>query len=371
MKQLKVAILGQGRSGRDIHAANLQRLSLKDKYQIAAIVEPLAKRRERAEKEHGCVLYSDYTELFGHNSEIDLVVNATPSHFHVPVTLDLLKNGFNVLCEKPLARTAAEVDLLIEESKKNNKLLAIFQQSRFSESYKEVKRIIDSGILGRIVQISFHSSGFARRWDWQTLQENNAGSLYNTGPHPLDQVLRLLDYDGMPEIKCYMDRVNTYGDAPDYVKLTMTAPGKPVIDLEISSCNPYPKFQYSIQAEYGGLCGDGSRLDYKYYVRETAPVQRLTREPLEKPDGTPSYCNEKLEWVEKSWNINGDQANTGISSASYVPEKPPEDPAIEFYTMLYNHIVNGGPLEITPQQVRQQIAVIEECHRQNPMSRLS
>ena len=34
--------------------------------------------------------------------------------------------------------------------------------------------------------------------------------------------------------------------------------------------------------------------------------------------------------------------------------------------MLYNHVVKGEELEVTPEQVRQQIAVIEECHNQNP-----
>jgi len=97
MKILRTAILGQGRSGRDIHAANLRHL--KDKFEIAAIVEPLAKRQERAEQEYGCTIYSDYKELFGQADKIDLVVNAAPSHFHVPVTLDLLKNGFNVLAK--------------------------------------------------------------------------------------------------------------------------------------------------------------------------------------------------------------------------------------------------------------------------------
>lgn len=367
MKKLNVAILGQGRSGRDIHAANLSRDVLKDKYQIAAIVEPLAKRRERAEKEYGCTIYDDYTELFGKSSEIDLVVNATPSHFHVPVTLDLLNNGFNVLCEKPLAKKAEEVDLLIETAAKNNKLLAVFQQSRFIKAYQEIQRIINSGVLGRIIQISLQYNGFARRWDWQTLQEYNAGSLYNTGPHPVDQLLRLLDYDGMPDVKCYMNRVNTFGDAEDYVKLIMTAPGKPVMDMEVSSCNAYPKFMWNIQAQYGGLCGDNSRLDYKYYVRETAPPQKLTREPIEKPDGTPAYCTEKLEWVEKTWTPGDNNAD---SDSSYVPGAPPEDPTVDFYKMLYNHIVNNAALEVTPQQVRQQIAVMEECHRQNPMSRL-
>ena len=364
-KKIRTAILGQGRSGRDIHAAGLRDLC--EKYETAFIVDPLEKRRERAKKESGCVIYSDYRELFSHNSEIDLVINATPSHLHVPVTLDLLNHGFNVLCEKPLAKTAGEVDRLIEAAKKNNKILAVFQQSRYGRAYNEIKNIINSGVLGRIVQISLYYNGFSRRWDWQTLQEYNAGSMYNTGPHPVDQLLRLLDYEGMPDVKCYMDRVNTFGDAEDYVKIIMSAPGKPVIDLEISCCNPYSKFKYSVQAEYGGLCGDESQLEYKYYIQKTAPKQHLIREPLEHPDGTPAYCGENLEWVEKSWSANESEKNEG---SSYIPGKPAEEPTKSFYLMLYEHIINNCPLEITPEQVRQQIAVMEECHRQNPMSRL-
>lgn len=365
MKQLKVAILGQGRSGRDIHAATLGRMG--EKYKIEAIVEPLEKRRERAKKEYNCELYRDYTELLCKSGEIDLVVNAAPSHFHVPVTLHLLNAGFNVLCEKPLAKTAAEVDTLTDAAQKNNKVLAIFQQSRFLDAYREIKRIIDSGVLGRIIQMSFRYNGFARRWDWQTLQKYNAGSLYNTGPHPVDQIVTLLGYDAMPEVTCYMDRVNTFGDAEDYVKLIMKAPNKPVVDLEISSCDPYPKFTYSIQARYGGLSGDTSRLDYKYYIRETAPARKLTREPIEHPDGTPAYCGEKLEWVEKTWKIGGGTEN---ADSSYVPGAPPEDPAINFYLMLYEHMTNNAPLEVTPAQVRRQIEIMEECHRQNPMSEI-
>jgi hypothetical protein len=45
--------------------------------------------------------------------------------------------------------------------------------------------------------------------------------------------------------------------------------------------------------------------------------------------------------------------------------------ATTFYRRLYQSLAEGAPLAITPQQVRRQIAVIEECHRQNPLSRLS
>ena len=377
-KKLKIAILGQGRSGRDIHAENMRHERLKDKFQIAAIAEPLEKRRERAKNElggFGCEILSDYTELFGKagtgkpgEGGIDLVVNAAPSHLHAPITLDLLNHGFNVLCEKPFAKTAAEVDAMIGAAAKNGRVLTVFQQYRYFDAYKEIKRVVGSGVLGRIVQMSFQSSGFFRRWDWQTLQEYTAGSLYNTGPHMLDMLLQLIGFDGMPDVKCYMDRVNTFGDAPDYVKLIMSAPGKPVADLEISACNPYPKFQYSIQGEFGGLCGNDSHLDYRHYVRETAPERHLTRAPIEKPDGTPAYCSEELEWVEESWDRDSAAAKAG---AQNIPGAPGLEPTVSYYEMLYGHMVNGAPLEVTPQQVRQQIAVIEECHRQNPMSMLT
>ena len=122
---------------------------------------------------------------------MDLVVNAAPSKFHVPLTLQFLEAGFNVLCDKPLASRAADVDRLIAAAERSGKTLAIFQQSRYSPAFVQLRRVIDSGVLGDIVQISLVSSGFSRRYDWQTLTAEMGGNLLNTGPHVLDQALQL------------------------------------------------------------------------------------------------------------------------------------------------------------------------------------
>ncbi|NMA95198.1 MAG: Gfo/Idh/MocA family oxidoreductase [Clostridiales bacterium] len=355
MKRIRVAIIGQGRSGRDIHGKYL--IADKKQYKIVAVVDPLEDRRKRAIEEYGCDAYESYTELYGRD-DIDLVVNATLSHMHPPVTIDLLNNGFNVLCEKPMAAKVSEVDAMIEAAEKSGKLLAIFQQSRFAPYYRQVKKVVDSGVLGRIVQVSVAFNGFARRWDWQCVQDFYGGNLLNTGPHPLDQALRFLDYDGMPEVFCIMDRANTFGDAEDYVKLVMRAPDRPVIDLEISSCCAYPSFTYNVQGTNGGLNGSMEHIDWKYFKPEEAPKQKLIIEPLEHADGTPAYAREELKWYEESWDV------------------PKEDSSLfntisrGFYNMLYKSLTEGAPLEITLEQVRQQIAVIEECHRQNPLSKL-
>ena len=353
MKQLKIALIGQGRSGRDIHGRYL--LTAQDKYKVTYIAESISERRAKAEKEFGCTVVADYKELFG-KSDIDFIVNASFSHQHVPITLDLLDHGFNVLCEKPFAHTAAQVDQLIAKRNSSGKMLAVFQQSRFAPYFEQVKKVIASGVLGRIVQISVQFNGYARRWDWQTLQELGGGNLYNTGPHPVDQALNLLDYEGMPTVFCKMDRVNTWGDAEDYVKLILKAPDRPLIDVEISSCDAYPSFTYNVQGSKGGLKGDMKELKWRWFVPSESPEQKLIREPLHDKDWNPLYCRESINWHEDSWK--------GDDSAVFT------DAVGRIYDTVYDNLVNGKPLVVTAEQVRQQIAVMEEAHRQNPLSRL-
>jgi len=353
MKVLRVGIIGQGRSGRDIHAA--YQATDPKRFKIVAVADPLKDRCERAEREFGCQSTQDYRGLL-RRGDLDLIVNASPSHLHVPITRQALRAGINVLCEKPLARRAAEVDALIALARKHRRMLAVFQQSRFVPLFQKTQQVIRSGVLGRIVMIKMTSNGFSRRWDWQTLQSMNGGNLLNTGPHPLDQALMLFDPDlSMPEVWCRMDRTNTCGDADDHVKLMLTGKGLPTIDLEVSSCCAYPLYAFGVYGTRGGLTGTGNRLQWRYFDPREAPRQRLIREPLPGP----SYCNEKLPWIEEVW----DAPSMPKGLFHYLSQK--------FYDNLYRAMTQGAPLEVTLPQVRRQIAVIEQCHRQNPLSRLS
>lgn len=353
MKPLNIALIGYGRSGRNIHARYI--LTAPDKFKIAYTVEAMPDQRAIAEKELGCPVLGDYKELFG-KTGIDFVVHAGFSHHHFSNTLDLMGHGFNVLCEKPLAHTVAQVEELIARQKETGKMLAVFHQSRFAPYFEQVKKVIDSGVLGRIVQISAHYSSFLRRWDNQTLQEFGGGNLNNIGSHPLDQVLNLMDYRDNPTVFCKMDSVNTLGDAEDYVKLILTAPGKPIVDMEVSSCDAYPLFNYKIQGSSGGLKGDMKEIAWRWFDPAEAPRHELTREPLRDKDGNFVYCSEDLVWHEDSWKIPETAADTCATS--------------KLYDTVREHLLNGKPLAVTPEQARQQIWVKEEAHRQNPLLRL-
>ena len=103
MDRLNVAIIGQGRSGRDIHGRFFLSEN-NDKFRVVAAVDALEDRRERARQEYGCDVYADYHELFS-RKDIDLVVNSSFSQMHSDITIDLLEHGFNVVSEKPFAKT--------------------------------------------------------------------------------------------------------------------------------------------------------------------------------------------------------------------------------------------------------------------------
>ena len=356
MRKLRVAILGQGRSGRDIHGAHLLK---DDRFQVVAVVDPLPERRARACAEYGIGegdVFASHTALCGRN-DIDFVINATPSQFHQPIAIELLRCGFNVLQEKPIAGTAAQVRALESAIAETKRAYMIFLQSRYAPQFVKVREVVDSGVLGRLVCVKITTSGYNRRWDWQTLQENVAGSLYNTGPHPVGQALELMNnYDVMPNVFAHMDRVNTFGDAEDFVKLILTAPGSPMVDIEISCCDAFPAYTYAVQGDRGTLTADNSTIRWKYFKIDEAPEQHLIRTPIVNEKGLPAYCGERLTWYEDCWSV--DNITDNVFS----------DATRRLYDDVYAHLTDGKPLNVTVKQVAQQIAVMEIAHRQNPMS---
>lgn len=353
MKKLKVAIIGQGRSGRNIHGRHL--MVDQERFQITAVVEKIEERRQRAVKEFNCDVYNDYTELFGRD-DLDLIVNASFSDQHASITLDLLNHGFNVLVEKPVAKTPEEVQEMIDASEANNVMFAAFQQSRFAPYFIKICDIIDSGVLGRIIQIKGAFNGFARRWDWQCCQDKNGGGLMNTGPHLVDQALQLLNTpDIIPNIFCRMDRANTAGDANDYAKIIMTAPNRPLIDLEISSCDAYKSDTYIIQGTNGGLHGTPSSIEWRYFNNDEVKAKKLDRIPLSDDEGLPIYCSEELIWTNETWEGSDSVFTYSVR---------------RLYDTVYDNITKGTPLVVTPQQIKQQIAVMQICHQQNPLSQM-
>ena len=349
-KILNVAIIGQGRSGRDIHGGFFMTEAAKAHFRVAAVVEIDPQRRQRAFDTFGCDVYEDYRALFD-REDIDLVVNATPSHLHYPITLDLLKHKKNVLVEKPFSKYAMECEEMIRIAQENGVMLAVFQQSRFAPHYTRTKELIDSGVLGNIKQIHLNYSGYSRRWDWQCAQKCYGGALLNSGPHPMDMAVDLLALDTMPQVFSLMQQVNIAGDAEDYARVILTAPGKPLVDVEINPADKYSNYSIKVCGDRGTLCASATQVKWQYF--DEKPLPELVLKPMTKDDGvTPSYCSEKLQWHEACEEMAGTAFDIGTAG---------------LYADVYAHLVHGSPLKVRLEQVLQQIRIIELAHAQNPL----
>ena len=352
MKKLKVAIIGQGRSGRDIHGAFF-RSEANIYCDVVAVVELDEDRRNRALTEYpGCQVYSDYRELYA-CTDLDLVVNASFSDMHYSITKDLLEHGMNAVVEKPMARNYYECCDLINTARKQGAVLAVFQQSYLAPYYQFAKETAASGKLGDIKQVSIHFNGFARRWDWQTLQCRMGGSVYNTGPHPLGFAVDVLDFD--PELRVAYSKLDlalTSGDAEDYAKIILTAPGKPVVDVEISSIDAFSDYTIKYQGSRGTLQCTTGAYKMKYICEGENPPQLLQKESLKDSQGLPMYCSEKLITHEESGEFSGSAFDEGVCS---------------FYRMVYENLTAGVPMSVTPEMAARIINVIEIVHGENPL----
>lgn len=349
-KKVRVGIGGYGRSGRNIHTQWLKQ-DLK-RFEIVAIADNKADNRKDAANEWKCPVYKDYKELIK-KTDMDLFINATPSHLHAKGAIDALNLGHNVVCEKPLGRTVKEFDAIIAASKKNKRKFIPFQNSRFYPFFNKMREVIDSGVLGKIVNIRTCWGGFARRWDWQTLQEFYGGNLLNTGPHPMDHAIMLFGKK-QPKIFCKMKSLQQFGgDAENYCAVTLYGGhDDPIIEVILNSFMAYPQGEmYNVSGTLGGLTGGMNELKWKYFDPKKAPKQKLWKNWSDKR----GYCGEKLPWTEKSWK----HPKTGLSDFDFNCRS--------FYSNVYDVLVNGKKQIIQHSEVRRQIMAIEECHKQNKL----
>ena len=353
MEKMRVAIIGQGRSGRNIHGRYFKS-DLNENCRVVYVVEQDEARRKRAAEEYGCKVFSDYTELFGVD-DVDLVVNASFSHMHYAITKDLLEHGFNVISEKPFARSYFECMDLINTAKANGKLVSAFHQSLYAPSFLNVKKIIEEGKLGDVLQISLKYSGFARRWDWQTLQSFCAGGIYNTGPHPIGQALDLLGWDDSAKVAySSLGTVLTSGDSDDYAKIIIETPGKPVVDIEVISADAFAgDFVFKIFGSKGTLMSTNSYYKMKYVADFSVyPERPVVTTPLADENGNPIYCSEKLDFTEEEGKIEGSSFDVAVK---------------EYYRRVYDTVMLGKELDITAEKAAKVIAIIEDCHARNPL----
>ncbi|MHB8897923.1 MAG: Gfo/Idh/MocA family protein [Thermoguttaceae bacterium] len=146
-------------------------LKIVNDFKQQGIAEPVAvcdvyrpRLQVASQKTGGAKMYEEHEALLA-DPNVDVVCIATPDRLHGPQTIDALKAGKDVYCEKPLTHWAQfELAKKIEEtSKSTGKLVQVGTQHMADDNYPEIIRLIQDGVIGKPVHVE---CSYFRRGDW-------------------------------------------------------------------------------------------------------------------------------------------------------------------------------------------------------------
>lgn len=156
--RLRVGFIGPGRRGFGAHVKSLATLRKRGaKIELAGVNDVYTVHRDRAvdyirdQTGQPPKTYDDYRDMLADDS-IDAVAIGTPDHWHAKQTIDALRAGKHVYCEKPMTHTVDEAKQVIDEWKASGRVLQVGVQSTSSPVWDMAREMIDAGRLGKIVQ---------------------------------------------------------------------------------------------------------------------------------------------------------------------------------------------------------------------------
>jgi predicted dehydrogenase len=145
--KLNLGLIGAGDRG----THDLSLFQNRPEVRVAAICdvygEKVSAARQKAPEAQG---FSDHRKLL-ESKDLDVVLIATPDHWHCPIAIDALNSGRDVYVEKPLTRTIDEGPLIVKAARENNRVCQVGMQQRSAKHYLQAKeKYFDSGKLGSI-----------------------------------------------------------------------------------------------------------------------------------------------------------------------------------------------------------------------------
>lgn len=194
--KLQIGFVGCGGIANQKHFPSLKANS--DRCYMVAFCDIIEERAIKAAQEYGTPdarVYTDYTELLK-DDEIDVVHVLTPNVVHCPVTVAAFKAGKHVMCEKPMAATVADAEMMMAAWRESGKKFTLGYQNRFRPEVQALHKAAENGELGEIYYAEANAIRRRAVPTWgvfpnKTLQ--GGGPLIDIGTHALDMTLWMLD----------------------------------------------------------------------------------------------------------------------------------------------------------------------------------
>jgi predicted dehydrogenase len=351
MKKLRIALVGMGRIGWDFHAPEIQQ---HEGFDFIAVVDPIQERLDESFARFGVAGYQDYEKMLDEVAP-DLVVIASPTHFHADQIIAAFERGVDVFCDKPLTTNLSETDRVIAAMKTHKRKLMVFQPYRTRPEVVALREVIAQGIIGPVFMIKYFEGMYRRRNDWQAFKKFGGGMLNNFAAHSVDALLHLVTSSAL-RVTCTTRRIVSLGDAEDVVKMMIETENNIILDMDINMASARTREKWHIFGKYGEIVleeieehedDEINPAEQVLHLRYFDP-EKLTELTLSENLAAPNRrygTGETIPWQEKN-----------ISVGNYQP--------IDFYQKCYEYFAENTPPVIPIEETREVMRVLGVCRRQ-------
>jgi len=347
LEKIKVALIGFGLSGRVFHAPiiagmpefNLSKIYTTNPESIKTIKGLYPKT----------TIVSDVGEIMK-DEDIQLVVVASPNTSHFATAKEAIISEKHVIVEKPFTVNSKEADNLIALSKKYGRTLSVYHNRRWDSDFKTVKKVVESKLLGNLVECEIHFDRFRnciKENAWREECVPGSGVLYDLGSHLVDQAMVLF---GLPEsITADIRTQRAEGKVDDSFEIVMDYKGlKVTLKAGTLVKGELPRYI---------LLGDmGSYIKYGIDVQEADLAAGIT----------PAA---KHFWGKEPEELYG-TINTAINGLSITGKVESEiGDYREYYIDIYRSIMQKETAAVSPVDARNVIRLLELANESSKSKR--
>lgn len=194
-KVYRIGIIGCGGIANGKHLPSLSKLN---NIEMVAFCDIVQERAEAAAQQYGskdAKVYTNYQTLLKDDT-LDIIHVLTPNESHAEISVAALEAGKHVMCEKPMAKTAAEAKRMVDAAKRTGKKLTVGYNNRFREDSLFLKKLCEAGELGHIYYAKAHAIRRRAVPTWGVFldeEKQGGGPLIDIGTHALDLTLWMMD----------------------------------------------------------------------------------------------------------------------------------------------------------------------------------
>ncbi|MBE7462127.1 MAG: ThuA domain-containing protein [Planctomycetes bacterium] len=319
-KALGVAVVGYGGSF-NMGKHHLDSMAAQFGFKPRAICDVSPARQLQARQDFPDLAVVGSTKDLLKVDGVDLVTCITPHNVHAPVTVELLNAGKNVVVEKPMAIDTKECTAMIDAARKNKVMVNVYHNRRYDGDFITLRQIVQSGAVGDVFQIEAFSGGFGEpgTW-WRSDKAISGGIAHDWGAHFLDWITHLVPGRIKHVIGRFRKKAWVHTTNEDHAQIFVHFENGCIAEFETSQLAAVGKPKFRILGEKGGILQD-----HNDYVKLFAEASGIRGREMQ------------VRTAKTVWH--------------------------RYYQQLGDYLLLGEALEITAEEGRRNIAIVEAAEK--------